>query len=267
MTDEQLFQQCKKYGAAALEARRTFAGLLPEVYRRKLYEKKGFESIFVFAAKLAGMSQEQVQRVLQLERKFENKPTLRQALVSGKVSMNKLAKVASIATPENEEELAQMSQLLSTRALETLVRDEKTVHVNTDLQQSLPNVNLLGHLSPELQKNLIERLEKGIDINDLLTELLQKHDLELAQEKEQLSAEAKPVSSRYISVKVLRQVRKEHGTKCSIRTCERQAEEIHHTQRFSLARTHDPKYLAPLCKNHHQIAHSIDEQYHMKRRF
>ncbi len=37
-----------------------------------------------------------------------------------------------------------------------------------------------------------------------------------------------------------------------------QGAEIHHTQRFSLASTHDPHYLAPLCKEHHQLAHAVD---------
>ena len=100
-TDQELYKLCCKYGAAALEARRKFAGLLPEILRRRLYEKKGFGSIYEFAAKLAGMSREQVQRVLQLERKFEDKPVLKELLVNGEESVNKLARVASIATPEN----------------------------------------------------------------------------------------------------------------------------------------------------------------------
>jgi hypothetical protein len=296
MTDEQLFLLCKRYGTDALEARRKFEGLLPEVNRRRLYERRGFESIFVFAAKLAGLSREQVQRVLQVERKFEDKPALKQALVSGEVSVNKLARVASIATPENEEELAEKAKMLSQKALEVLVRDEKSVRAHTNLQQSLPDVNLLEHLSPELQKNLIQRLEKGINISALLAELLQKHDLELAQEREKLAAEelekqslkrkgnsatagtaaAKPsrydgetrrALSRYIPVEIRRHLRKKYGTKCSIRTCTKPAEHIHHTQRFALSQGHDPRYLAPLCKEHHEIAHSIDAKYHIARQY
>lgn len=265
MSDEKLFQLCQRYGAAALEARRKFAGLLPEVYRRRLYERRGFSSIFEFAKKLAGMSEEQVRRVLNLEKKFEDKPTLKRALVFGEVSVNKLARVASIATPENEEELAEKTKVLSNRALEVLVRDEKSVHVHTNPQQSLPDVNLLSHLSPELQKNLIERLKKGINISALLTELLQKHDLELAQEKEKLATETKPTNSRYIKVAVRKHLQKEHGTKCSIRTCTKPSDHVHHTQRFALSRTHDPRYLAPLCRGHHEIAHAIDVRYQTHR--
>lgn len=362
MTDERLFQLCKKYGAAALEARRKFAGLLPEVHRRRLYERKGYASIFEFAAKLSGMSEQQVRRVLNLEQKFQDKPALKRALVFGQVSVHKLARVASIATKENQEELAEKAKLLSQPALETLVRDEKISRENgrqngfaepknsdesvrshtnlqgfltdvnagggpmngalaansmdAEIQQSLPDVNLLDHLSSELQKNLIERLKKGINIDQLLTELLQKHDLELAQEKEQLAEEicerermrqegnrraaathearrsrAECASSgategsgaalhkahsapegrssaptRYIPVRIRRLLRKEHGTRCSIRTCAKPAAHIHHTQRFALSHSHDPRYLAPRCREHHQIAHTVDTNYHIMRR-
>jgi hypothetical protein len=85
---------------------RKFIGLLPEVYKRKLFEKKGFSSIFEFAAKLCGLSQEQVRLTLNLERRFEEMPTLKSMLENGEASINKLARIVSIATPENERELA-----------------------------------------------------------------------------------------------------------------------------------------------------------------
>ena len=123
MTDRQLYKLCKKYGRRALEARRKFAGLLPEVMRRKLYEKKGFSSVFEYAAKLAGLSHEQVSRALSLHEKFGDKPVLKSLLVTGEVSINKLARIASIATVDNQLELAGHVKTLSQEAIETLVRD------------------------------------------------------------------------------------------------------------------------------------------------
>ena len=38
---EKLYQLCKTFGARTLLWRQKFIGLLPEVNRRKLYEKKG----------------------------------------------------------------------------------------------------------------------------------------------------------------------------------------------------------------------------------
>ncbi|MBI5753601.1 hypothetical protein HZA40_00465, partial [Candidatus Peregrinibacteria bacterium] len=70
LTDQNLYQLCKNYGQQALHWRQKFIGLLPEVNRRKLYEKKGFGSIFEFAKKLAGLSEEQVKLTLNLEKRF-----------------------------------------------------------------------------------------------------------------------------------------------------------------------------------------------------
>ncbi|MEK7547614.1 MAG: hypothetical protein AAB540_01840, partial [Patescibacteria group bacterium] len=56
--------------------------------------------------------------------------------------------------------------------------------------------------------------------------------------------------------------KEEHGKKCSIPNCQKPAKILHHTQRLSLSRTHNPRFLAPLCEDHHEIAHSIDIKYH-----
>src|SRR3989338_9766319 len=58
-------------------------------------------------------------RFLNLEKRFESLPALKALLVEGKVSINKLVRVASIATVENEGELAEAVQLLPKKALET----------------------------------------------------------------------------------------------------------------------------------------------------
>jgi len=76
MSDKELYALAKRFGEEALAARRKFAGLLPEVARRRLYEKKGYSCLYEFAAKLAGMSREQVDTIIRLERKFEDKPAL-----------------------------------------------------------------------------------------------------------------------------------------------------------------------------------------------
>ena len=299
ITDEKLYELCKLYGERARLWRQKFAGLLPEVAKRRLYEKKGFGSIFEFAAKLAGMSEEHVRRVLNLEKKFKAMPILHAMLVNGEVSSNKLVKIASVVTPENQEILACQVKLLPCRALETLARDEKaihkidsqnaspktffdgkTVHVNTHLQQNHQSATAALNLSPMVLQKLFELQAKGVDINTLLLEFLEKRTTEIAHEKEKIAAETNkqeaiaslaelygvPIdiaanTSRYIPVKTREIIKKEFGTKCSIPTCARDAEEIHHTQRFSLSKSHNPFFLAPLCADHHKIAHSMDVKF------
>lgn len=123
LTDKQLYAQCKKWGAAALEARRKFAGLLPEVNNRRLYDKRGYTCIYEFAARLAGMSRDQVDQILRLEKRFHDKHLLKAALTEGAVSSNKLARIVSIATTKNQKEILEKTEALSTRALEIFVKE------------------------------------------------------------------------------------------------------------------------------------------------
>ncbi len=284
ISDENLFILCKEYGEKARMWRQKFIGLLPEVNRRRLYEKKGFESIFMFAKILAGLSEEQVRLALNLEKRLDDKPVLQKMLVTGEVSINKLARVVSIATIENEEELAVKIKLLSQKALETLVRDEKLAQQETTTTATLPKnqnssqeqlfddkslraqTKINFTLDEDIIQDLNELHEKGININNLLRTMLQQRHEQIVQAKEEISTTAKPTTSRYIPAKVKKVLKEEYGDKCSIQNCHKKAREKHHAQRFSLSQIHDSKYIAPLCKEHHQIAHSADFSYHQIRK-
>lgn len=273
-SDEKLFQLCRQYGRNALLWRQKFIGLLPEVNKRRLYEKKGFESIFVFAKKLAGLSEEQVRNALNLSKQFEDKPAVKSLLENGEVSINKLIRVSSVVTQENQEFWATQVQLLPKSALETLVKDERKSEPQNSFQEPLlTDVELPGqlpnpgkilelNLNPQNIDELLELQQKGIDINQLISEMLAERKIKIAEEKEEISKAIQPAKSRYISVQIKKFLQKEYGNKCSIQGCQKAAIEIHHTQRYKLVRTHDPKFLARLCKEHHQIAHTIDVQYH-----
>ena len=276
MSDRELLRLCQEYGFKTRLWRRKFTGLLPEVERRRLYEKKGFPDIYVFAAKLCGLSTDQVDLALNLRRRFEDKPTLKKMLEEGEVSINKLARVVSIATPENEAELAEKVKILPVKALNTLVRDEKRVTNDNGSQKPLfggkslyVQTGLPGQtfeLAPDVTEQLNELHSKGIDVNELLRKFLEQRQEEIEKKKEEIAKEAQPTFSRYVPVKVKEVLRQEHGTKCSIPTCNKPAEVIHHTQTFGLSQTHDPRFMAPLCHEHHAIAHSMDVKYHEIRR-
>ena len=266
MNDQELYKLCCRYGATALEARRKFAGLLPEVLRRRIFEKKGFGSIYEFAAKLAGMSREQVDMVIRLERKFEDKPVLKEALVNGEISSNKLVRVASIATPKNQEELLEKTKQLSNRALEVFVQEIKKQDDldKPKIEQKSLHVQTL-ELDEDIETQLAELQQKGIDVNEFLRECLQRRKQEITEEKEKLAKEAQPTKSRYIKADIRKIIQKEHGTKCSIPGCNKPAKILHHTNRFALSQIHDPNYLSPQCNEHHEISHSIDQKFHQNK--
>lgn len=255
--EAKLYSLCCEYGGKARHWRNKFIGLLPEVAKLELYKKLGFSSIFEFAAKLAGVSNDQVRLVLNLEQRFEDKPKLHRALIQGEVSLPKLARVVSIATAENESELISHLKVLPKAAIETMVRDMKA-------PSGLPGQTL--NLSDTVTKKLLELQSKGIDVDALLMEFLQKREQEIQEEKTAVAVKCRETSSRYIPVAVRRVIKKEHGTKCSMPSCQRPSVNVHHTQRFSLVQRHDPRYLAPLCKNHHTLAHAVDARVQEKRK-
>ncbi|MEK7171721.1 MAG: hypothetical protein AAB739_02315 [Patescibacteria group bacterium] len=277
LSDKELYSKCQYYGTAARAWRQKFIGLLPEVNKRRLYEKKGFRDVFEFAFKLCGLSKEQVNLALNLRKRVEDKPVLKGMLENGEVSISKLARVVSIATPENEEELAEKVRVLPKSALETFVRDEKYLqkkacgkNENGLLKplfggQSLPGHDLDFEIADDIKEQFNELNSKGIDVNELLREMLKKRQERIAETKEEIAKTIQPTTSGYISTKIQNILKEEHGKKCSITTCKKPAMVIHHTQRFSLSRNHDPHFLAPLCREHHVIAHSVDIKYHQNK--
>ncbi len=270
MSDEKLYELCRQYGRQALEWRNKFAGLLPEVERRKLYLQNGFGSIFEFAFKLAGLSEAQVKLALSLDQKFADKPALKELLTSGKVSVGKLVRVAAVATVENQSFLADQVRLLPKGALETLARDMRAENGRMVTEKFLPgqkNEDQDGLFESKLEKlklsgEVVEKLTdlqgKGIDINELILELLKEREEEIEEKKSTIAKMTETGKSRYISVKTMRVLHEEYGTKCAVPNCKKSAETVHHTARFGLVKAHDPRFMAPLCREHHAIAHSID---------
>ncbi|MDP4008692.1 MAG: HNH endonuclease signature motif containing protein [Candidatus Peregrinibacteria bacterium] len=304
-SDKQLLYFCKKYGDQTLLWRRKFIGLLPEVNRRGLYERKGFSSIFEFGKRMAGLSEDQIRLALNLEKRFEDKPVLKSMLVAGEVSINKLARVVSIATSENEEFLAQSAKVLSKSSLEVFVRDirlarNNSVENSSTLRsqnglfepqielESLPGQHVeapLWHLfgddgngtwlkfklNDEVMKKLNELHDKNLDVNKILLEMLEKREKELAENKVKVAVNetAKEVKrkmdgkevGRRLSVGVRKVLKQEFGDRCSASGCVREAKHIHHKVPFSISGSHDPNLLAPLCREHHDIVHSINSKY------
>lgn len=258
MTNEQLYQLCQEYGAKAKEWRQKFLGLLPEVYKRRLYREKGFGSIFEFAAKLGGVSELQVNTVLYLDKKFEKTPELRTLLTSGEVSVHKLARIASVAAPENQTYWANQVQSLPKEAIETLVRDHTCGKLLPGQKLSTESVKKQIWLSSETAEKLLELEQKGLDISLLILDFLKERDERIENQKILLANQVRQTPSRHIPKQTKQLLMQEHGTKCAISTCLKTAEQIHHTQRFSIDKTHNPFYLAPLCKAHHRIAHAVD---------
>jgi hypothetical protein len=264
MLDKDLLVLCRQYGRDAILLHRKFIGLLPEINRRRLYEKEGFLSIYHFAAVLGGVSREQVNRVINTEKTLEDKPNCRALLVEGKVSINKFSR-APVITKENDAEVAKSLQILSQKTLEIMRKDEKAcARAQAETQQGQlvqPTASVPGHkfaLSEELLKKLDELHAQGKDVSKILLEALELRTKDIQERKQEAASRLPEESGRYITKEIRDLQDEEYGNKCAYSGCTRPAEQIHHQVRFGLQSLNNPIYLVPLCAEHHKIAHAID---------
>lgn len=279
-SDKELYARCQEYGLNARVWRRRFAGLLPEVLRRELHRRRGYASIYEFAFKLAGMSSASVDKILHLAERLEDKPVLRSQLLSGEQGWSKIEKVAYIATPETDQEWAEKVETMGTHALEAYVQvtrnftkienGEQFTHVSE--QENKFRVEQWGSMnfpvSPEIEKKLrmtkyqLEK-EKGLTLtyNEVFRLLLSGQGLtQEAQVVIQVCPEcaarkAAEVKGRAIPIGVRRILQAKYQGFCAFPGCVYPASSLHHTKRFALDESHDPRYIVPLCRKHERLVH------------
>ncbi len=122
--EKQFHQRFSEYGRNAREWLRKCALLLPEIDRLDIWKKKGFGSIYEYAAKLAGMSKNSVREALRVMKHIEDKPELKKVLEEK--GINSVRPVATIATEETDAFWAQKARDMPKNTLETYVSDYET---------------------------------------------------------------------------------------------------------------------------------------------
>ena len=249
LSDKDLYALCKEYGRKARFWRRKFAGLLPEVERRGLYRRRGCGSIYEFAAKLAGMSKESVDKILRLSKKLEDKPFLLEQLETGAQSWSKLEKVAYIATSQTDGAWAERIENMPQPAVEAFVQNFR---LKTTLQSETEPVKsaIQFTVKPALAQKL-QQLSKRADFESLLEKFVESVGAQEQSEKPQ----AVSTPSRHIPTEIDRYVRARTNDLCAFPCCTKIGTSLHHTQRWALENIHDPDRLHLLCTNHERLAH------------
>src|SRR3989338_7175738 len=189
-TDSQLYQRCKEFGTNARLFLRKFAGLLPEVSKRRLYKKRGFASIYEFAGKLAGMNHMNVDRILRLYERLKDKPYLFEQLVSGEVGWSKLEAVSFIVRPETDQIWAEKVKNLSKPVLQEYIKEmrdgipgNRLESIAGDSFQPEKWNTLSFKLSSEIEQKvrlLTQKLQKergeAVGFNEVLMELFRGYE-------------------------------------------------------------------------------------------
>lgn len=282
-----LHQKFIRFGINAKEWMKKCVMLLPEIEKHRIWEQKGFSSIYEYAAKLAGMSRNTVNDALRILRKIEDKPEL-QKVVEMK-GINAVRPILRIATPETAEFWAEKAAVMSKHTLEMYVRELRrqkedgtleslafideanneaagqNLRTGTENIAKKPHQQAVGdfdqrttpvqititmELNPEIA-NQLQKLKASGNWNTLMRELLQIRAQKLEEEK------PAPIKTkfRHIPAKIKKHVLAKTNGTCSFPGCTKPHEIFHHTQRWVLENIHDPNRLEPLCEGHERIAH------------
>ncbi|PIQ78143.1 hypothetical protein COV82_01730 [Candidatus Peregrinibacteria bacterium CG11_big_fil_rev_8_21_14_0_20_46_8] len=273
-SDKELHKKFSEYGANAKEWIGKCKLLLPHIAEKQIWKKKGFMSIYDYAAQLAGMNQRSVDDALWILRKIQDKPALLR--VAEQRGINKVRPVVAIATVKNQDFWAEKASRLSRAALETYVRDlkqqenngldlrtgpqNKPVHSygsgNGNSERIKPTTatyeNVEMNVSAEVAETL-RKLKGDKDWNEFMQELIQLKRAEL----QKTPAKPAPVrtNSRHIPADIKAYVLAQTGGRCAYPGCNRPYTSLHHTQRFALDHVHDPDHIVPLCTAHERLAH------------
>jgi len=122
MSDKNLYKYCKETGFNARIWNRRFIAVLPEVAKRRLYKKYGYCSLYEFAAKLAGVSRDNVDEVLRVDEKLKEMPKIR-SLIAEK-GLNKVRLVSNIVKPETENFWAEKIQNMTKSSLRIYINEK-----------------------------------------------------------------------------------------------------------------------------------------------
>lgn len=283
MRDCELYNFYRKTGAESLKYQRMLVAALPEIFKRALYRKYGFASIYEFAAKLSGLSNRVVDDALYVAKKTHDKPKLQKQII--KQGLNKVRVVMNAATPETDSKWAKKVSTMTKSELETHVRDirkitpgsKKSETTGEDYSQAQGQNSLFGEIAEpskldymstyilfkaNLDPKTVKKLEiiktkmgKGTTWNDVLSRLTA-----LAAPKPKRKYKQRPHKSRSLPAKKRRKM----PETCEVPGCNKPTAEIHHVDRWAI--TKNDKNVTSLCRAHHKLAHRgyLDEKNGMK---
>ena len=286
MNDGELFEYCRKVGLKARMWKNRFIAALPEVYKRRLYKKKGFCSIYEFAAKMAGISKNVVDEMLRIDEKLHDKPRLK-ALIPDK-GLNKVRLVANVVDKGTEKFWIEKINTMTKSALETYLRESRKSHpgmgreLKPDLRQDSAQNTLFGsgnsisssedssipgkqtftiQIDPETElelRKLKQKIEKEkkevVDWNTVMKELVTKaHESSPRKQKKIIRRRKSTKVTRHIPAHKKREILQKFNGKCAFPSCRQPGGFLHHVKRFALHKNHE--HIVPLCKTHHELAH------------
>ena len=136
-----------------------------EIEGLRVWEKKGFLSIYEYAGKLAGMSRRKVDDALRLLKKIEDKPELKRVIEEK--GMGAVQPVATIATKDTASFWAKKARVMSKNTLETYVREIRVQNGSLEYLSPRGDVVYLDNVENVQLKNSLKNTSNQIMIKKM----------------------------------------------------------------------------------------------------
>lgn len=182
--DKTIHDQFSRYGRNAKEWMNKCVLLLPQIEKNQIWKKKGFLSIYEYAAKIAGMSRNKVNEALRILKKAENLPAMREVIKNKGILA--VRPVVNIANKETDKFWAEKACKMSKNTLETFVRDFKKEQEEKS-QEHFENQKIMKNNQKEIVDNfqLVGRPRTGSPTsNGLNKPNFFRENLEIFDEKD-----------------------------------------------------------------------------------
>ena len=239
-----LHEEFIQLGKEHRSLQKRFDILLPQIYKSEIY-KKYSKDIFEYALKFASLAPGTVKKILWTHKKIENFPALQKAVEV--VGVSKISAIASIATEENQEFLAESVGHMNKPSLEQLNRDYKKQH----------KIHFEETMKIELDEEMIflfNKLKKklgGASNKETLRKILKSFPGEPATIKRNSKLTR---LTRAVPTQEKRETINQTNGKCIYPHCTKPYDVIHHRERYTHSKSHES--IVPLCKEHHELAHN-----------
>ena len=246
-----------------------------EVDVNRVYELFRLTSTYSYCTQRLGLSEGAAYYFITVARKTREVPELALAIEQGELTVSKAARVASVLTPENQEELIAKAATLTKNEIEKEVakiapekakraqmkpvgenRERLTVELSDVCVAKLKRVRELESQRTSRAAKIDESLERALDA------YLERNDPVKKAERSALK-ESKAKASRKLDARTKHQVMQRDRGECQEiiggEKCRSQRwVDVHHITHVQDGGTNDLENLVTLCRCHHRQRHRAE---------
>ena len=272
--------------------------VLEEIDKNKTYLAFGKPSLWRYCVETLGLTESETYRFIQVSRTSAKIPELKEAILSGNLSVGKASRITSVITPENQDTWIPMALTSTHREIEreirqenpkpipkerikvlTPTRSELRLSISIELEQKLKRAFEVSHHTSmeEMLNSMTDFYLKRKDKLQKAERIQKKKDKKQStlhlQGKSETSHPSTPTPrektasdpSREVPMPIQNAVVLRDRGQCQFKDCkETKFVQIHHIKPYSQGGKHTLDNLTTLCSAHHKMMHEHHSASHRR---